>query len=86
MPISPETASHLVPATVVQSMPLKSRFGKGKDILLLPEDTRLEDLSDRILSPEWFPFQVAYSVGDTFIAVGAFWMLANQPLQKKEDI
>ena len=84
MPISPETASHLIPATVVQTMPLGSRFGKGKDILLLPEDTHLEVLADRQLPPKWFPLQVAYSFGDILIAVGAFWLLAYQPLHTKK--
>ncbi len=83
MPISPETASHLAPATLVESMPLESRFGKSKDILLLPEDTRLEWLADRLLAPAWFPLPVAYSVGDILIAIGAFWILAHQPLKKE---
>jgi hypothetical protein len=85
MPISPETASYLAPATLVQSMPLESRFGKSKDILLLPENTHLEWLADRLIAPKWFPLQVAYSIGDILIATGAFWMLAHQPL-KKENI
>ena len=85
MPISPDTASHLIPATVVQAMPLEGRFGKGKDILLLPEDTHLEGLADRLLSPKWFPLPVAYSFGDILIAAGAFWLLANQPLHTKEE-
>ena len=83
MPISPATASHLVPAALVQSMPLESRFGKSKDILLLPENTHLEWLADRLIAPQWFPLQVAYSVGDILIATGAFWMLAHQPLKKE---
>ena len=83
MPISPETASNLVPASVIQSMPLEKRLGKGKDILLLPEDTHMEWLADRFLLPKWFSFQVAYSAGDILLAFGAYWMLANQPLQKK---
>jgi len=85
MPISPETASHLAPAALVESMPLESRFGKSKDILLLPENTRLEWLADRLIAPKWFPLQVAYSIGDILVATGAFWMLAHQPL-KKENI
>jgi len=85
MPISPETASHLAPATLIQSMPLESRFGKTKDILLLPENTRLEWFADRLIAPQWFPLQVAYSVGDILIATGAFWMLAYQPLKKENS-
>jgi len=78
MPISPQTASRLVPPTAVQSMALGSRFGAGKDILLLPQDTRLECLADRFLLPEGFPYQVAFSLGDIFIALGAFWLFARQ--------
>lgn len=88
MPISPATASHLVPATVVQSIPLGSRFGTGKDILLLPETTRLEWLADRLLLPNWFMSQVAFSIGDILLAAGVFRMLAHQPspLTKKKGI
>ena len=88
MPISPQTATHLVPSSVVQSIPLGSRFGESKDILLPPEDTRLEWLADRFLLPKWFPSRVAFSLGDLLIAVGAFWLLATQrsQSQKKENI
>jgi len=78
MPISPETAGHLVPSAVVQSMNFGSRFGFGKDVLLLPEDTYLGWLSDRFLLPKWFPYQIAFSLGDFFVALGIFWLLLRQ--------
>ena len=78
MPISPETAARLIPAAVVEAMHVGSRFGFGKDVLLLPEDTRLAWLSDRFLLPAWFFYQVAFSLGDIFIACGIFWLLMRQ--------
>jgi hypothetical protein len=78
MPISPQTASHLVPGAIVQTIPLGSRFGYGKDILLSPANIQLAWLSDRFLPPKGFPYQVAFSLGDIFIAGGAFWLLAFQ--------
>lgn len=76
MPISPQTASRLVSREIVRNIPLGERFG-AKDILLRPEDTRFEWLADRFLPPVWFPYQVAFSLGDVFIAIGVFWLLAR---------
>jgi hypothetical protein len=79
MPISPETATHLPGGGDVQSSPLGSHFGQ-KDILLLPQDTQFEFLSDRLLLPDWFHYAVAFSVGDILVAIGAFWLLARPRL------
>ena len=79
MPISPQTASRLVSQDVVDGIPIRSRFG-AKDILLTPEQTRLEWLADRYLPPAWSPYQVAFSLGDVFLAFGVFWVLASQKL------
>lgn len=78
MPISPQTASRLVPEEAVADIPVGERFGT-KDILLPAEDTRFELLADRFLPPVWFPYQVAFSLGDVFLAIGVFRLLAGQP-------
>ena len=78
MPISPETAARLIPQESLQALSLGERFGGGKDILLLEESTRLALLSDRLLPPGWFPYQVAFSPGDVVVAIGAFLLMALQ--------
>lgn len=76
MPISPHTAGQLVSEQQLLDFQLGSRIG-AKDILLPPQNTRFEWLADRFLTPAWFPSQAAFSLGDIFIAIGAFWMLAK---------
>lgn len=78
MPISPETASQLPGGSAPEAAVLEMRIGE-KDILLRPEDTRLELLSDRFLLPDWIGYRAAFSLGDMFVAAGAFWLLASPP-------
>lgn len=82
MPISPETASRLVSQEFLLDIQPGSRFGV-KDILLLPEQTHFEWLADRFLLPIWSSYQVAFSLGDIFIAAGMFWLLAKPEKIKK---
>ncbi len=77
MPINPQTAERIVGEEFVSELTTGSRIG-FKDILLPKHETRLEFLADRFLPPLGFPYQVAFSLGDVFIAFGAFWMLAYQ--------
>jgi len=79
MPISPQTASQLVPENVLLDFQPGDRFGT-KDIYLTPERTRLEWLTDRFLTPAWISRRVAFSFGDIFIAIGALSILACSSL------
>jgi hypothetical protein len=77
MPISPQTARYLISQNRLSDIPLGARFGV-KDILLFPEQTHFEILADRFLTPTWFNYPVAFSIGDVFIALGVFVLLAIQ--------
>jgi len=85
MPISPQVAGRLVSQETMMEISSGSRFGT-KDILLLPQNTRFEWLADRFLPPSWLPYQVAFSLGDVFVGIGVFWLLAKQSSLQEESI
>jgi hypothetical protein len=78
MPISPETVSQLVPNIRVEEIQPGLRYLGSKDIILLPEATRLWLLSDLFLTPQIFSWRYAFSIGDVFIATGVFLSLLSQ--------
>ncbi len=86
MPISPETLSSLFPVLPEGWTELGARLGSNKNILMPESATHLAFLSDRFLLPVWFPNRVAFSLGDFFIAIGAFQFLwtSAKPSQSAE--
>ena len=77
MPISPRIASRLVSPEILATLHNGDRFGY-KDIFLFPNHTRLIWLSDYFLPPAGFFYQFTFSLGDMFIAGGAFWVMVTQ--------
>lgn len=91
MPISPVTIAHYYPDLPMTTWQLGSRMGVTKDVILTTAQTRLWYFSDRFTLPVWIPYQVAFSLGDMFIALGGFlffWSLgsAARPLQEKNHV
>lgn len=78
MPVRPEIASQLPGGSPQKGAELGARVD-DKSVLLRPEDTRLEFLADRYLLPAMGDYRAAVSLGDMFIAAGAFWLLAVPP-------
>jgi hypothetical protein len=75
MPMSPEIAQRVTQSASAGSWQIARRFAKGKDIILPTSMTRLSELSDQLMLPNWSPYRGPFSVGDIFIAAGAFRLL-----------
>jgi hypothetical protein len=75
MPISPETLQQVLTKIPIETFEVGKRVAGTKDILLPQEATRLAWLADRFITPRWLPYWGAFSLGDFFITLGAFWLL-----------
>lgn len=72
MPISPDTLHKLAPELPRATWVTGTRFGTTKDIILAADETHFGWLADRFVMPNWYPQRVAFSLGDVFVAGGAF--------------
>ncbi|MBI5962283.1 MAG: DUF5317 domain-containing protein [Chloroflexi bacterium] len=78
MPLTVEAATSLVSQTTMNSLSIGERISSAsKDILLSGSQIFLPWLADRFVPPHFMPYRFAFSLGDIFISVGAFWMLLN---------
>lgn len=87
MPISPGTVHRILP-TLPDDLPLVGqRFGLSKDWIYATDDIHLSWLSDRFTLPNWSPYQVAFSLGDILIAVGALYLLwsLSDPEKRRQN-
>jgi hypothetical protein len=75
MPITPEMVTKISPDAPYGFWASGERFAKSKDIVLPLETTRLWHLSDIFRVPDWLHFPRAFSLGDIFLALGAFFLL-----------
>lgn len=84
MPISPEVLDRFFPGGAGQIWQIGERVLTSKDIALPKEQTVLWFLSDRLTLPEWIPYHVAFSIGDIFIWIGAFFLLWSLGSKSRE--
>jgi len=79
MPLTLEAASRFVDETVLKGLTLGQRIGSAsKDILLTETQVVFSWLADRFVPPPFFRYRFAFSLGDVFIAAGAYWLLIDK--------
>jgi hypothetical protein len=83
MPISPETVARITPENTWE---VGQRFANSKDIVLTATEMRMGFLSDRYVLPGWFPYRVAFSLGDVLIGLGAFTLMWSLPGPSQTEV
>ena len=85
MPLPLETAKFFVSQEAMGNLILGGRISSASKDILLPEASiYLPWLADRFVFPDLFSYQFAYSIGDVFIAFGAFWLLVKGQMARPD--
>ncbi len=84
MPILPETLHRMVPTKPLETWEVGTRLGTTKDRIFAYGDVKLFFLSDQFTMPQWFPYQVAFSLGDIFITIGVVILLWSLSRKREE--
>ena len=75
MPVSPDTLARLNPGASPDQWETSYHRHRSKEIILTKSETFFWELSDIFVLPPPFPLPAAFSIGDMFIAGGAFLFL-----------
>lgn len=82
MPTFPEVVTQLAPGAT-GAWTIGERLWLSKDVVLPASATALPWLADRFLLPDWLPWRAAFSLGDVFIAGGAFALLWSMSSKRR---
>jgi len=77
MPVTPEAITRVGLVHLAPELTSGMRLYSSKDIILLARETRLWFLSDIFVFARPFPVPSVFSIGDVFVALGAFVLLQS---------
>lgn len=85
MPVTPEAITRVGLTHLAPELTSGMRLYSSKDIILSARETRLWFLSDIFVLSRPFPVPSVFSVGDVFVALGAFVLLQSAMTQHRKQ-